>query len=349
VEESGMSEAYFKRVQKATATRLWINNVTKNEAALSINEGATGCTTNPTYCWRILSDTEDAPYAEELLAKIMAEEKDNNEALVRLQRVLVEEIARRFYPLYESSGGKLGYVSIQGDPFKEDMESILRFARFNCTAPNIMAKIPAIPSGLEAAGILAAEGVPVLLTECFAVRQVIDSCEIYAQATKSLKFPAPMYFALITGIYDEYMQNHVRDQNICIDRDVLWQAGFSIAKKVHEIVKLRQYSGKFMGGGARGLHHFTEMVGADVSITINWKGTAEELLKLDPPVLNRFSGATPLEVIDELTEKLEDYRKAYYIDAIKPDEYENYGPVVLFRRIFEDAWEKALNKIASLR
>jgi len=344
-----MGEAYFKRVEKSTATRLWINNVTKNEADLSIAEGAIGCTTNPTYCWRILTDTEDASYAGELLAKIMDEEKNDNEALVRLQRELVEEIARRFYPLYESTGGKLGYVSIQGDPFREDKESILRFARFNCTAPNIMAKIPAIPAGLEAAAILAAEGVPVLLTECFAVRQVIDSCEIYEQAIKSLKNPAPMYFALITGIYDDYMQNHVRENNINIDKDVLWQAGFSIAKKVHEIVQQRQYSGKFMGGGARGLHHFTEMIGANASITINWKGSAEELLKLDPPVINRFSQATPHEVIDELTEKLEDYRRAYYINAIEPDEYEDYGPVALFRKMFEDAWEKAVNKIASLR
>jgi len=344
-----MGDSYFKRVHKTTATRFWINNVTRSEADISISAGAVGCTTNPTYCLRMLTDSDDAKYAKELLVKIMQDEKDNNEALVLLQRDLVNEIARRFLPLYESTGGKLGYVSIQGDPFREDKESILRFARINCIAPNIMAKIPAIPAGLEAAGILAAEGVPVLLTECFAVRQVIDSCEIYTNAIKSLRNPAPMYFALITGIYDEYMQNYVKEHNIMIESDVLWQAGFSIAKKVHEIVEQRQYPCRFMGGGARGLHHFTEMVGANASITINWKGAAEELIKLDSPVVNRFSQPTPLEVIDVLTEKLEDYRKAYYMNALEPDEYEAYGPVSLFRYIFEEAWKKAADHVASLR
>jgi len=344
-----MGETYFKRVHKTTSTRLWINNVTRDEADLSINAGAVGCTTNPTYCLRMLTDSDDKQYANELLEKIMQDEKDNNEALVLLQRDLVKEIARRFLPLYENTGGKLGYVSIQGDPFKEDKESILRFAGLNCTEPNIMAKIPAIPAGLEAAGILAAEGVPVLLTECFAVRQVIDSCEIYTNAIKSQKKPAPMYFALITGIYDEYMQNQVKENNIEIDTDILWQAGFSIAKKVHEIIEQRQYPCRFMGGGARGLHHFTEMVGANASITINWKGAAEELIKLDSPVVNRFSQPTPLEVIDVLTEKLEDYRKAYYMSTLEPDEYEAYGPVALFRNIFEEAWKKAVDHVASLR
>ena len=343
-----MSDTYFKRVQRKTATRFFINNVTRNEADISIKAGAVGCTHNPTHCWRILSNSEDSEYAKKLLLNIMKEEKDDSDALSRLQRELVEETARRFLPLYNESGGRLGYVSIQGDPFKEDKDSILRFARENCTAPNIMAKIPAIPSGLEAAAVLAAEGVPVLLTECFAVRQVIDSCEMYVRATKSMKNPAQMYFALITGIYDEYMQNFVKEQQLQVDSDVLWQAGFSIAKKVHEIVEQRQYPCGFIGGGARGLHHFTEMVGANASITINWS-SAEELINLDLPVKTDFSQPTPHEAVDELTEKLEDYRKAYYINAIKPDEYETFGPVALFRNIFEDGWKKALDLIASLR
>ncbi len=44
----------------------------------------------------------------------------------------------------------------------------------------------------------------------------------------------------------------------------------SIAKKVHGLVKARKYDCGFIGGGARGLHHFTEMVGADARITIHW-------------------------------------------------------------------------------
>jgi len=212
-----------------------------------------------------------------------------------------------------------------------------------------MAKIPTIPSGLEAAAILAADGIPINMTECFAVRQVIDACEMYVDATKHMVKPAPMYFSLITGIYDEYMQNMVRDKKIPVSRDALWQAGLSIAKKVHEIVEQRRYPCGFIGGGARGFQHFTEMVGAKACITINWKGMADELIKQDLPVVNRFQQPTQHEVVDELTEKLEDYRKAYYINSIEPDDYVGFGPVILFRSMFEEAWEKAAELITSIR
>ena len=105
----------------------------------------------------------------------------------------------------------------------------------------------------------------------------------------------------------------------------------------------------FIGGGARGLHHFTEMVGADCCVTINWKGTADVLIEQDPPVVQRFLQPTPESVIDELLEKIEDYRRGYLINAIKPEEYEEFGPVVLFRTMFEKAWLNALDFVKKRR
>ncbi|GAI77771.1 unnamed protein product [marine sediment metagenome] len=138
-------------------------------------------------------------------------------------------------------------------------------------------------------------------------------------------------------------------ERIDIDRDVLWQAGISIAKKVHALVAERCYPCEFIGGGARGLHHFTEMVGANAAITINWKGTADKLIELDQPVVCRFLQPTPFSVEDELVEKLEDYRKAYFIHSIEPAEYDDFGPVKLFRSSFESAWRKSLEYIKSCR
>ena len=341
---------YFKRVHLTTQTRFWINNVTKEEAGLAIRAGAVGCTQNPSYVWRILNGSEDQELAEKLTTSYIGQEDDDNEVLIWLQRELVKEIAKQFYPMFKNSKEKYGYVSIQGNPFREDTESIVKFARYNCLAgENIMAKIPVTEDGLKAVSILAADGIPINATECMAVRQVIDVCEVYRDAIKDLENPAPLYFSLITGIFDEYLYKTVEKENIDISPDTLWQAGISIAKKVHAIVAERNYPCGFIGGGARGLHHFTEMVGANANITINWKGTAEELIKNDPPVISRFLQPTPSSVIDELLEKLEDYRKAYFINGIEADEYEEYGPVVLFRNIFENGWENARERIKSIR
>lgn len=345
-----MNGSYFKRVQAQTPTKFWINNVTREEAAWALEAGAVGCTQNPSYTWKMLSHATEGDHAREVLAKIVHDESDDTMAVVKLQRELVAEIAKAFMPLYLETKGRFGYVSIQGDPFHEDTETIVNCARFNREAgPNIMAKIPATPEGLKAIAILAAEGVPINATECMTVRQVIDACEVYIQATKDMEKPAPMYFSLITGIYDQYLQGQVKASGIDVSPDALWQAGISIAKKVHAIVNDRAYPCGFIGGGARGLHHFTEMVGADASITINWGGTADALLEQDAPVVSRFLQPTPYEVEDELIEKLEDYRKAYFIHGIDPSEYEQFGPVVLFRSSFEKAWQSTLDTVAKMR
>lgn len=345
-----MGKSYFKRVQAQTATRFWINNVTREEADLAIDAGAIGCTQNPSYTWKILNSSSDAEYAKESLIRLISTEKDDTLVEVALQRELVRNIAKKFLPMYEASNRKNGYVSIQGDPFHEDAETIIKCARFNREAgPNIMAKIPVTPEGLKAISVLAAEGVPINATECMAVRQVIDACEVYVEATKTLSSPAPMYFSLITGIYDEYLKKQVEKEGIDVSKDALWQAGMCIAKKVYSIVKERKYPCGFIGGGARGLHHFTEMVGADASITINWAGTADKLIEMDQPVISRFFMPTPYSVEDELIEKLEDFRRAYFINSIGPSEYEEFGPVVLFRSNFEEAWGNTLKLIKSLR
>ncbi len=343
-------ETYFHRVNKATPTRFWINNVTEKEADMALEAGAVGCTQNPSYVWRILNGSDAADDAKQMVKAFIKETDDDTEVLVRLQRHLVTDIARHFKPLFEQTKGRWGYVSIQGSPHEEDKDSIIKYARYNRQgAPNLMAKIPVTEDGLEAIRVLAAEGVPINATECMAVRQVLDVCDIYTEVTRTMDNPAPLYFSLITGIFDEYLHNYVAANNVDIGADALWHAGMAVAKKVHALVKERGYNCGFIGGGARGLHHFTEMVGADASITINWIGTADKLIEMNAPVVSRFLQPTPFSIEDELVEKLEDFRKAYFINAIEPHEYEDYGPVELFRNNFVDAWDKALAFVKETR
>lgn len=241
-------------------------------------------------------------------------------------------------------------MSIQGDPFHEDTETIVRCAVFNHeAAPNIMAKIPATEEGLRAIEQVAALGIPINATEVMAVRQALDVCEVYEKATKGLKDKAPIYFSHITGIFDEYLKKQAEEKQIDISPDALWQAGMVIAKKTYHMARQHNIEVGFISGGARGLHHFTEMVGADANVTINWKGTADKLLEQDPPVVQRFFMPVADNVLEELCQKLPDFRRGYFSCAIQPSEYEDFGPVKLFRESFEEAWSKALAYIDSLR
>jgi transaldolase len=152
----------------------------------------------------------------------------------------------------------------------------------------------------------------------------------------------------ITGIFDEYLSKVAKRDGIEIDPAVLAQAGCAVARKEYQMLKERGYKTTMLGGGARGTHHFTEMVGGDVHVTINWS-TAQELIEADSPVVSRIDVETPKSVIDELCEKFDDFRSAYYEDELSVEEYADYGPVQLFRNAFLKGWYLLLAEIVSRR
>lgn len=347
-----MSKGYFHRVMEQTPTRFWINNVTREEATLALEAGAVGCTQNPSYTFKMMKMPGEKEHAFQLLDAILPKAKDDTEALVKLQRDLVAGIARSFLPLYTSSHGRLGYVSIQGDPLHEDTDTIIRHARINRTGtpPNIMAKIPATPEGLEAMDTLLREGVPINATEVMCVRQALDVCEVYRKATAGMEHPPMIYYSHIAGIFDQHLTAVVKRDGISISPDVVRQAGLAVARKIQRLLEERGYfEVGFISGGARGLHHFVDWVGSRACVTINWLGTAKDLIDMDPPVVQTFQAATSESVLEELVEKIPDFRKAYFTHAIEPEEYEEYGPVALFRSMFVESWNGALAEIGKRR
>ena len=58
------------------------------------------------------------------------------------------------------------------------------------------------------------------------------------------------------------------------------------------MMRKRGYDITLMGGGARGTHHFTEMVGGALHVTINWS-TADEIIKANPPITSRIDAHDP--------------------------------------------------------
>lgn len=345
-----MQKSYFQRVMQQTPTRFWINNVTREEARLSIDAGARSCTQNPSYPWKILNGSSDGEHAKALLDEILRQEADDEDALHELQRRLVADICKAFQPIHTATGGREGWVTIQASPIHEDMETILRWARIHAkTAPNMMLKIPATRQGLEAMEILVREGYPVLATEVMSVAQAVDVCELYERVTAGIGRPPVMYLAHIAGIFDEHLQVTVKREGIDVDPDALWQAGILVAKKIRRVLNDRGYRVQMLSGGARGLQHFTEMVGAQSGVTINWINTADKLVELDGPVVDRFSAQPAPDVVDELLEKLTDFRRAYGRSALSAEEYESFGPVVRFRDSFEAAWRNALDFVAKRR
>jgi len=339
-----MQKRYFRRVAQQSPTQFWVNNPTREEADLAIQEGAVGCTCNPSYCQKMIDHPSETKYARALLDEALLETDDDSEAEAILQRKLVGGIAAKFRPLYDANPGRHGHVSIQGDPVREhDAEVIIHEARLNRKmAPNSCIKIPCTESGLKAIETLIPEDVPINVTEVFAVSQAISACEIYTKAARNSGKHPVMYLSHIAGIYDDYLREYVEREKVDISPDALWQAGLAVARKVYQIIQERGYQVTFIGGGARGLHHFTEMVGGQAVVTINWVGTADKLLEANPPVVYRLFNPVPHRVIDELMEKLPDFRRGYLEDGLTEPQYADFPPVAFFRGSFMKSWTRVL-------
>jgi transaldolase len=314
----------------------------------AIAAGAINCTTNPAYCSKLLQSDPD--YIRGVVDKVIRETDDDEMAAVRVYEEAARRVMERFMPLHEQSSGEYGYVTMQDDPRRdEDMDAVIAAVQRNRTlGKNFMAKIPVIQGGMEAIESCVQENIPICATEVFSMAQAIRICDLYQHAAERTGNHPPFYVTHITGIFDEYLEKVAKREGIEVDPKVLAQAGCAIARKEYWMLKERGYQTTMLGGGARGTQHFTEMVGGDVHVTINWS-TAEELIDADGPVVSCIDAETPQSVIDEISDKFIDFRKAYYEDGLSPDEFAGYGPVQLFRNAFLKGWYLLLAEIPSRR
>ena len=346
-----MQEPYFVRVAKQTPTEFWINNPTRDQADLAITNGATGCTNNPSYSQKMVDHPTEGAYALKLLDEAIKESPSDDESIAIFQRKLVKPISDRFLPIFRKSNEQQGYVSIQGDPIREDdPDVVIREALENRKlSPNICCKIPTTHSGLVAMEYLVGKDVPLNATEIFGIKQATVLMDTYEKASQKTGRHPKLFLSHIAGIYDDHLKKVVESQKIDISPDVLWQAGLAVARKMYIKMEERGMPGTFIAGGARGLHHFTEMVGGKVCGTINWEGTADKLIEQNPPVVYRLFNPVPQKVIDELMEKLPDFKRGYLDDGLEIEEFEGFGPVQLFRSQFTGSWKRVLDLIKERR
>ena len=69
-----MKKGYFYKVAKLTPTKMWINNVTREEAQMAIDAGALGCTQNPSYTWKMMNNPKEKNHA---IMKLYADYSEN--------------------------------------------------------------------------------------------------------------------------------------------------------------------------------------------------------------------------------------------------------------------------------
>jgi transaldolase len=347
-----MTETYFQRLGRLSENRFWVNNPTPVQAREAVAAGAVACTTNPTYGWKQSQNDETRAELDALITELIASEDDDQLVVDAVQQKCVARILPFFEPEYRRSSGRLGFVSIQGNPFRDDdanwIETEAR--HYLGLGANVIAKIPVTRAGLTAIERLVADGVPVIATEVMSLSQAIVTCEVYRKASEASGKQPPFFLTHITGIFDDYLQNYIAVNKIDIDPDIAWQAGIILARRQYMTLKRLGYGDIIMlGGGARGTHHFTELMGSNAHVTINWQPTATDLIAANPPILYRMECPSPAFMVDELSEKCPDFRTAYEEGGLSVEEFEAFSPVKLFRSMFCDGWGNLADEVRTRR
>jgi transaldolase len=148
------------------------------------NEGVRGLTSNPAIFEKSIVGSAD--YDQQIRASGHKSVPEIYEDLVVKD---IQDAADLFAPLYESSKGADGYVSLEVSPYlARDTEGSLKEAHHlweRVNRPNLMIKIPGTPEGLPAVQSLIAAGINVNVTLLFARSAYAAVVEAYLKGLEA--------------------------------------------------------------------------------------------------------------------------------------------------------------------
>lgn len=169
-------------------TSTWLDDLSRdritsgNLAEVIENKSIVGVTTNPAIFAAAMS--KGTAYDAQI-AELKAAGAAVDEAVYAMTIDDVRDACDIFLPIYESTDGRDGRVSIEVDPrISEDREATLSQARElwkKVDRPNVMIKIPATPESLPAITDALSEGISVNVTLIFSVARYREVIAAYRE------------------------------------------------------------------------------------------------------------------------------------------------------------------------
>ena len=326
-------------------TEYWNDSCAVSELAYAIERGATGATSNPPIVLEVLSKEKDhwVPRVRELVAA------NPSWSEVELTWAIVEEMAVRgagaLAAIHEREHGRKGWLSVQVNPanYTAPDRMVEQALRLSSLAPNLQIKFPVTRAGIEAIEEATARGVNINATVSFTVPQALAAAEAVERGLDRLARAggdpsrlAPIVTIMI-GRLDDWMKALVARDGLSVDPAALDWAGLAAFKRTYAIFQEHGYRSRMLAAAYRHHLHWTELVGGDVSMTIPYAWQV------------RFndSGITPTprmhipvdpRLIDELRERVPDFRRAYEPDGMRIEEFDGFGATARTLRSFIKAY-----------
>jgi len=335
-----------------TPTDLWNDSCSVDSLTYALEHGATGATTNPTIVGEVLA-TEKAVWHDRIVDIVSANPVWTEDEVAWK---LIEEMAIRgadlLLPVFEREHGVKGRLSIQTSPklYRDAIRLVEQSLHFAELAPNIQVKIPATRAGIEAVEHVTATGTSINATVCFTVSQALAVAEAVQRGVARFEgsggdasMMSPVC-TIMVGRLDDWLDVVAGRDGLAVTPGVVSWSGLACFKRAYSVYQERGYRTRLLAAAYRHHRHWSELVGGDIVLTIppKWQrifnaSSIKPAVRIDRPV--------PGDVVSELARLFPDFRRAYEIDGLQLDEFDQFGPTVRTLRQFLSSYTELTSAV----
>lgn len=327
-----MSTNLNSMVEAYPTTVLWNDSADPVELKQSIEYGAVGATCNPVIA--VACVKADLPRWSARIKELDAEMPEATESEIGWK--VVEELsidaARLLEPAFERYAGRNGRLSMQTDPrlARSAAKLVDQAEHFSGLADNIIVKIPATRRGIEAIEEATYRGVSINVTVSFTVPQAVAAGEAIERGLRrreaegrSVEGMGPVV-TIMCGRLDDWLKDCVKADGTDIDPEHLEWAGIAAFKKAYGIFAERGLRARLLSAAFRNTKQLSELVGGDLVISppFAWQ---QRIVDAGEELPERMSVPVDPAIVDELYAKVPEFRRAYDVDGMTPEEFDTFG------------------------
>jgi transaldolase len=318
---------------QVTPTCLWNDSASIQELSYAIEHGAVGATCNPVIVVGVLK--KEMSFWKDRIRALIDASPPATEGQISWQ--LVREVsvkaAALLKPVFDAHRGRNGRLSIQTDPrFYRDSQAILSQAEeFSQLAPNMIVKIPVTRAGIPAIEEATYRGVSINATVCFTLPQCIAVAEAVERGLrrreregKDISSMGPVC-TIMVGRLDDWLKVVGEKENITIDPGYLEWAGVAVFKKTYQIFRERGYRTRLLSAAFRNHMHWSELIGGDIVVSPPYAWQVR-FNASDIQVRSRIDQPVDPHIVDELSRKFVDFRRASSEGGLSSDEFDSFAP-----------------------
>jgi len=129
----------------------------------------------------------------------------------------------------------------------------------------------------------------------------------------------------MVGRLDDWLKVIMEKENIAIDPGYLEWAGVAVLKKAYRIFQEKGYRIRLLSAAFRNHMHWSEFIGGDMVISPphSWQ---VRFNASDIEVRSRIDDPVRAEIVDELSRKFADFRRAYAENGLSIEEFDSFAP-----------------------